>query len=262
MKINLPSSFFPFERINIKTALAFAALYLTFLIANLPASIVLSNITLPNNVVLTAVSGTIWSGRAQRINVTSIDIGTVDWKLSPFSLIFGELSADISIVNDKQYLTTEINLSASGKIKLEETRFSIDLSSLAPLTYGMPFSYSGKASGYFPISFFQKNNFIGLNGKLSLSGIKIISPQEQHFGDFVIDFRAEKEGATSGKIKDNGGELSLTGQLSLNKNGQLNSSIKVAARNEGSALENMLSYLGKKDTSGYIQLNNNIKLWN
>jgi general secretion pathway protein N len=235
---------------------------LFFLIAYLPASIVLSNITLPNNVVLSAISGSVWSGKIDRVNVASIDVGTVKWQLSPLSLIIGELSADISVVKNEQFLNTEINLSTSGKIEFEETRFSIDLSTFAPLTYGMPFSYSGKASGYFPISFFQKNNFVGLNGKLSLSSLKMIAPQEQYFGDFVVDFRAEKEGATSGKIKDNGGELSLAGNLSLKKNGQLNSSIKIAAREEGSALENMLSFLGKKDASGRIQLNNNIKLWN
>ena len=262
MKINLPFSFFSFEKINIKTTLIVVALYLFFLIAYLPASIVLSNITLPNNVILTSVSGSVWSGRIERINVASIDVGTVKWTLSPLSLMIGELSADVSVVNNKQYLNTEINLSASGKMQLEETRFSIDLSSLAPLTYGMPFSYSGTVAGYFPISFFQKNNFIGLNGKLSLTSLKMIAPQEQYFGDFVVDFRAEKEGATSGKIKDTAGDLNLAGELFLKRNGQLNSSIKVAAREEGSALENMLSFLGKKDASGRVQLNNNIKLWN
>ena len=125
----------------------------------------------------------------------------------------------------------------------------------------MPFSYAGKASGYFPVSFFHKNNFVGLNGKLSLTSMEMISPQHQSFGDFIVDFRAEKEGATSGKIKDGGGELNLTGQLMLKKNGQFNFSAKLAARETGSSLEKTLSFLGRKDASGRVQVNNNFKLW-
>lgn len=261
MKINFSLADLPFERLNIKYILAVVVLYLFFLIINLPASIIVSNINLPNNAVLTSISGTVWSGKVEQLKISNIEVGSVSWKLSPLNLIIGELAADISIVNRKQYLNAEVNISLSGKIKLEETRFSIDLTSLAPLTYGMPFAYAGKASGYFPVSFFHKNNFVGVNGKLSLSSIEMISPQNQYFGDFIVDFRAEKEGATSGKIKDSGGALSIDGQLALKKNGQLNTSVKLSARETGGSLEKMLSFLGRKDTSGRIQLNNNIKLW-
>lgn len=261
MKINYSLPGFSFNRKNIQYILIIIALYLFFLVIRLPATVILSSVTLPNNIKLSSVSGTIWSGEIKQLKVSGIDLGSIKWELHPLNLILGELSADVSVVKNKQYINTEVTLSYSGKIELEETRFLIDLSSLQPLTYGMPFSYAGKASGYFPISFFHKNNYVGLNGKLSLTNMQMISPQRQSFGDFIIDFRAEKEGATSGKIKDSGGALDISGQLMLKKHGQFNFSAKLAAREAGSSLEKALSFLGRKDESGRIQLNSNFKLW-
>ena len=261
MKINYSLPKLSFNKKNIQHVLIVIILYLFFLITSIPATVILSFVTLPDNVKLSSISGTIWSGEASKLKMSGVDLGSIKWELHPLNLIIGELSADVSVVNNKQYINTEMSLSSSGKIELEETRFLIDLSSLQPLIYGMPFSYAGKASGYFPVSFFHKNNYVGLNGKLSLTSMEMLSPQHQSFGDFIVDFRAEKEGATSGKIKDSGGVLNLTGQLMLNKNGQFNFSAKLAARESGSSLEKALSFLGRKDASGRVQINNNIKLW-
>lgn len=261
MKINYFSPVFSFASKNIKIILSIIALYLFFLIINLPAHVVLSAMNLPKNVMLTSISGTVWSGKARQLRVSGIELGSLSWELHPLNLIIGELSADVSIVNRQQYIQTQVSLSSSGKIELEETRFLIDLSSLQPLTYGMPFSYNGEASGYFPVSYFYKNHYVGVNGKLSLNNMELISPQRQVFGDFVIDFRAEKEGATSGQIKDSGGLLNVSGQLTLNKNGQLTITTKLSARDSNSSLEQILSFLGKKDASGRVQLNSSFKLW-
>lgn len=228
---------------------------------NLPANIVLSLYSIPDNIKFTSVTGTVWSGKVNKLKYAGIDFGSVDWELHPLHLIFGELNADISFVNRKQYIQSAVSLFPSGKIELEETRFLIDLSSLQPLTYGMPFSYAGKASGYFPVSHFHKNNYVGINGELSLSNIQMISPQQQSFGDFLINFRAEKEGATSGNIKDNSDVLELSGRILLNKKGKLNLSAKLAANQAGSSLERVISFLGPKDASGRVQLNSTLSLW-
>jgi len=264
MKINYSFPGFSFKKTNIKIILLVLVMYGFFLITTLPASVVFSLISLPKNITLTSSSGTIWSGKVRLLRISGIELGSVNWELHPFNLLLGELSADLSIKNRNQYIKSEINISPSGKIALEETRFQVELSSLAPLTYGMPVSYSGTASGYFPVSFFYKNNYVGLNGKLSLSNIEMISPQPQYFGDFMVDFRAEKEGATSGHIKDvkdANTELNVDGKLKLTKKGQLNVSAKLSARAKDSSLDQMLSFFGRKDENGSVQLNNSVNLW-
>lgn len=261
MKTSFSSPTLSINKKNIKYIFLVLILYFFFLIINLPANIVFSVINIPDNIKITSISGTIWSGEIRKLKYSGIDFGSVNWKLHPLNLLLGELSADVSVVNKKQYFKSEVNFSSSGKIELEETRFQINLSSLQPLTYGMPFSYAGYASGYFPVSFFHKNNYVGINGKLSLSNMEMISPQQQSFGAFSIDFRAEKEGATSGRIKDSGGQLNIAGQLTLSKNGRFNIEAKLAAREKNSELERVISFLGGKDASGRVLLSSDFMLW-
>lgn len=261
MKINYSLPAFSFNMKNIKLILMIITLYLLFLIARLPATVVLSMINFPSSLTLTSISGTAWSGSIKNIRYAGLNVGSIKWSLHPLNLIIGELSADIAIMNDEQYINTEVNLSSSGKIVFEETRFLIYLSALQPLTYGMPFSYAGKISGYLPVSFIHKNNYVGINGKISLDNMEMISPQRQSFGDFYIDFRAENEGATSGRIKDSGGLLHIDGQLNLKKNGLFHLSAKLAAREKDSSLERVISFLGPMDADGRIQVNSNFMLW-
>ena len=249
------------NKINIKYVFLVFSLYISFLIIDLPASILVSNITLPKNVKVTSVSGTVWSGKIRKLDYSGINLGSLNWELNPLYLLIGEISADVVIIKDEQHFKSEVTFSSSGKIELEETRIEFNLSTLQPLTYGMPFSYSGHVSGYFPVSYIYKNNYVGVNGKLSLLNIEMISPQQQSFGDFSIDFRAEKDGATSGEIKDSGGELNIDGQLSLSKNGQLNIVTKLAANDKNSSLEKVISFLGRKDSSGRVLLNSKLMLW-
>ena len=250
-----------FFKKNLKTILAVSVLYLFFLIANLPANIVISVLNLPANIKLTSISGTIWSGKVNNLKYAGIDLGSVSWNLQPLSLLIGAVSADVSIVKDQQYIKTWASLSSSGKVELEDTRFLIDLSSLQPLTYGMPFSYSGQASGNFPVTYFHKNDHVGINGKLSFTNIEMVSPQRQSFGGLDIDFRAEDNGTTSGRLNDNNELLNVSGQLSLNKNGEFIISATLAAREKGSSLENVISFLGPKDTAGRVLLNSRLNLW-
>ena len=249
------------NKINIKYVLIILFAYVFFLITTLPAGVVFSAVSLPKNIKLASFSGTIWSGKASHFRMKGIDLGVMSWEIHPFHLLLGELAVEVFIKNRKQYIKSEINISSSGKIALEETRFQIDLSSLAPLTYGMPVSYSGVASGYLPVSFFYKNNYVSLNGKVSLSSIELISPQPQYFGDFTVDLRAEKEGMTSGIIKDVSGELNVDGNLKLTKTGLFNLSAKLSARTKNSSLDQMLSFFGYKDKNGTVQLRNTLQLW-
>lgn len=247
---------------KIKISLMVLFFYIFFLLISLPASVVLSFVTLPQNIKLSSVSGTIWSGIAYdvKLETTAIELGTIQWQLQPLNLIIGELALDISVVKGDEYINSEMKIRSSGKLELTESRFLIDLASLKPLTYAMPFSYSGKVSGFFPSAFIYRNNHIVLDGELSLKKLRLTSPQNLLFGDFKIDFMPEKEGATSAKIKDLGGPISISGQMKLDKKAKLKIFTRLSARDKDVDIENVLSLLGKKDSSGRTEFNYNLQL--
>ena len=237
-------------------------LYLFFILQNIPAGFVLSQISMPTNVVLSSVSGTLWKGNVAKVKYLNIDLGELSWKLHPLSLLAGNLSADVFLGSGEEYLKSEVEMTISGKIKLEETRFSMKLSSLQPLSYGMPMAYAGKIEGYLPVSYIQKNNYMSINGKVFFSNLMLLSPQEQLFGDFSLDMRAENDGATSGLIKNVAGPLELSGKCTLTKNGKFNLVSTIAVREADSELDNMLRLFSPKDSTGRFAFNYSLNLWN
>jgi general secretion pathway protein N len=239
-------------------------LYLSFLLATLPANLIVSVINLPNSITYSSVSGSVWSGQLKQFGVAGLNLGSVKWRLHPFNLLLGEIFADVSIANDNQYLKTNMTLSVAGEIELDNTRFFIDSAMLQPLIYGMPFSFSGSASGNFSYISFFKNNHVAINGQLSLNELIFISPQQQNLGDFVIDFTADKNGGTYAAVKDtteHESPLNLSGEMKLAKNGELNLSAKLSVMDKDSSLDNMIAFLGKKDSQGWVQIDNHFMLW-
>lgn len=70
-------------------------IYLIFLIANLPASQVISRVTLPSNVSMHNVAGTLWQGTAQSVEVNGLRVANLDWQLSFIPLLWGSVSLEL-----------------------------------------------------------------------------------------------------------------------------------------------------------------------
>lgn len=236
-------------------------LYFIFLISSIPANTVVSFLYLPTTINMSSVSGTIWSGQIKNLIISSVNLGSVTWNVQPLNLLFAELSADVSIVKNKQFIKSKVKLSPSGKIKLEETRFFINLSSLQPLTYGMPFSYTGTVEGTFSKMLLDKNKHIEIKGQLFLTGLTLVSPQKQLFGDFMVDFKPKGKGGTAAKIKDVGGPLQLDGVLTLTKDGRANLLAELSSSERSGSLEQMISILGVRNSKNKIELKNNFQFW-
>ena len=68
-------------------AVLFLAAYLVFLLAKLPASLVVRYLPLPPLVQLEGVSGTLWSGQVARLQYASESLTQLRWELNGWSLL-------------------------------------------------------------------------------------------------------------------------------------------------------------------------------
>ena len=91
--------------------------YLVFLIVKLPAVHVIAKIQLPKGVSVSGVSGTIWNGYSQRVQVNGLPISKVNWSLSFFPLLLGEISADIKAgdIRDIDQISANGHVSFAGQ---------------------------------------------------------------------------------------------------------------------------------------------------
>ena len=125
--------------------------YFIFLIVKLPAAQVLSKIPLPKGVSVSGVTGTVWEGHAQRTQANGLPIYDLNWSLSFFPLLFGQISADIKAGNIRD--TDQI--SATGHISVAGQRLQADdLLSYVPtnLVIGLlPLPFPIQADGRFKV---------------------------------------------------------------------------------------------------------------
>jgi len=71
--------------------------YVFFLIKLMPAAWLLNSriVPVPNNIIVSGVSGTIWNGQANRILAQGVAVDQVSWDLSFLALLMGQVSADV-----------------------------------------------------------------------------------------------------------------------------------------------------------------------
>ncbi|MBT0587862.1 type II secretion system protein N [Alteromonas oceanisediminis] len=104
---------------KIGLTLAAIALFLIFLVAYLPANQVLGRITLPSNLHIAGVSGTLWSGNATRVTVNGLPIKRVEWQLRAIPLLWGTVMLDVSAGNNRA--VDEISFEGEITTRLTDT---------------------------------------------------------------------------------------------------------------------------------------------
>lgn len=93
-------------------------LFLIFLIAKLPAAQVIPRLPLPDNIVISGVSGTIWEGNADQFIYKGLLISDADWRLSFLPLLLGKASFEVDAGSqrdpDQISIKGNIGIKASG----------------------------------------------------------------------------------------------------------------------------------------------------
>lgn len=117
--------------------LVWGSLFLVFIVSavvHLPASLVIRWLSLPPNVVLQGVTGTIWRGQINNVSYDSVGLGKANWRLTPSHLLQGTLGADVRFGEQ-----SSIQMRGKGQVvaslsSLRLVQFSIQL----PANAAMP----------------------------------------------------------------------------------------------------------------------------
>ncbi|TAA46078.1 type II secretion system protein N [Corallincola spongiicola] len=87
-------------------------LYLVFLIATLPAALLVNWLPLPDDVVLQGVSGTVWKGDVAVVRERRIVLEKVRWDLSPWPLLLGQVKANVQFGDRNSEINGRVDLVA------------------------------------------------------------------------------------------------------------------------------------------------------
>ena len=189
--------------------------FMTLLLSQVPARAI--SRVLPDDVTLTGISGTIWSGRAARawvvIDQQPLMLGRVQWQLQPWRILWGA-PLSLSSVWGQQVLRAQLAYRPDGSIVLREAAFTVNTQLFKAF---FPLYLGGALSGEFAEITIHEGHVVNAEGVVRLlRGVWTARSGNIPLGDYQIDFSSADSAAvgTVGALKTITGSLELSGNLS------------------------------------------------
>ena len=239
----------------------FLLTYLGFLIATLPTTVVLNQVSLPKNIALSGVSGTVWHTQITQLNIEKTHINKVDAQLSFWSLF--TLTPTMSVTFGDSFSagpegSLELALSTS-KATLSDVTILMSANEIAQqLPLPLPVTAKGDVEitiAQAAIDLQNNNQCLSAKGQATWSKAGVVALERNiALGQLTGDITCENGAPAFIIAKQN--NLGLTFNAYVNKRGKVtgNGHLKPGA-NFPKALKDALPFLGKKDRQGRYRLN-------
>lgn len=232
--------------------------YSSFLVGTLPASLALSYVPLPANVIISQVEGTVWQGEAKRITVNNIDVEDVRWETSFTALLTGSAQVYVEFGRGKNSLrgSGELGYSNAGAYAQDFTATASSEWLIAASNVPLPVTTKGLVK--ITLAEMQQGQpwCEQLDGQLSWSNAEV----ESLLGNIIIDSAVAKlscdAGAMVANIKQSSNQLKLSGVAKLEERGKYTLSAVLVPTNElPEAIRSNLRYVGKENANGEYKIN-------
>lgn len=228
--------------------------FVIFALVTLPASVVLSRLG-SAGVSATGVSGSIWNGKAQVLQVSGAQIGSVEWDLHVLPLFTLHLNADVKVTRVDGFAATGLSVGPGGKVTLKGLTASLPISALNnPQLNG----WGGQLNAKFARLSLEKGWPTEVDG--TLDAVDVTGPPRRpaNVGGYriVFDPAASTAEMLQGAISDAGnGPLQINGTMRLkaaDRSYEIDALVGTRA-NTPQNLARALEFLGPPDAQGRRQ---------
>jgi general secretion pathway protein N len=191
--------------------------YIAFTLAIFPAGVALSWFA-PPGITFAGVAGTLWSGSAASCSVGGFTAEALRWRLSPWALLLGRVSADFEARIPDGFVNGNVTASPSS-VRLSGLRGATSLPALAAVlpVRGM----RGQASVALESLVLDDGWPAEITGQFKVAGLEappLISDGSGSLlpiGDYTVTFVPAPAGQLAANVVDNGGPLEVAGTASL-----------------------------------------------
>lgn len=228
--------------------------FIIFAVVTLPASVVLSRLG-SLGIHTGGVSGSIWHGRAQVLQIHGARIGGVEWDLHVLPLFAARVSADVKVTRLDGFVTTRLSASPGGTVRLHDLTASLPLSAFPP--HPLSGGWNATLNGRFTQLTLEDGWPTRAEGTLDIVDLSGPARNPANVGSYRIVF--DPAGASSellrGAISDAGdGPLEVSGTLDLGADRTFKFDGLIAARPDAPRnLVQALEFLGPPDAQGRRQ---------
>lgn len=250
------------KRIVLLSALGVGT-FLFFLITATPAAFVLNFLPQRDDYSIQGVSGSLWDGRFERVRISGLGLGPVDWQLRASRLLLARADADVSVGLGGGRISGRVIADRGGEVRIPEvTGQQIALSRLAPL-FDQPPERVGGETGF------------QLRGLHLRNGRPVAGHGDVRVFDLGLNMMGRHElGTYTGQLEGSEGQFELdfgdVGEGPFELSGSVDFRVDSARyeldgriRPRESASDNLsgaLRYLGEPNEEGFYQLEANGQL--
>lgn len=222
-------------------------------LVTLPASVVLSRLA-STGVTASGVSGSIWNGKAQVLQVSGTNVGSVEWDLHVLPLFTLHLNADVKVSRTDGFASTALSVGPGGKVTLKNLTASLPISAINnPQING----WAGQVNAKFARLTLDQGWPTEVDGTLDAMDVTGPARRPANVGSYRVVFDPTTSTAEllQGAISDAGnGPLQINGTLKLKSDRSYELDALVAARpGAPQNLSRALEYLGPPDPQGRRQ---------
>ncbi|MCW8834713.1 MAG: type II secretion system protein N [Colwellia sp.] len=240
-------------------AAIFLITYLVFLIVTLPSTVVLKQITLPKQIAISGVNGTIWQTDIEKLTIGNTSIEQVNAQLSFWSLFSLTPKLDVSFGDP-------LLSGPEGQLALAISREDMAITDLSilvranevaqQLTLPLPISAQGDVElTVSEVSInLQNNQCSAAKGEVNWSKAGVVALEQNiKLGRFSADIRCE--GGALALIVSPKNDLGLTFSAYVRQGGRISGNGYLQPGDKfPKALNDALPFLGNKDSQGRYRL--------
>jgi|SRR5690554_514674 len=194
------------------------AIYLIGLIAYLPARLVVALAPIPAQLEMHGVSGTLWQGRIDYVQLEQRSLEQIEWQLFPLALLGAQLAADVQITatgNNPIDGSARIQAGFFGNLRVENARFNAELGSLGAWL-NIPHLVPLQGDVVLGVTEFQYGDPVctELNARAGVYEVKTrIGRQWHELGDFSMQLGCQEGWASVLVEPNNSLGLSVNGKI-------------------------------------------------
>ena len=210
--------------------LALGFLFFVILVAlvyKLPAKFVYQQLP-SSSIQLGDISGSIWSGHVDAIHTPELIINDLDWQLSFWSLLVGDINLQWTVNDPSVMLQGQLNISGEN-IRLMNLEGQLDLVGLAERMTEQSILFGGNVDIDIAMLQIEDENFIDAVGGAKWVPAQLLAPENIELGEFKADLSTDSERLIV-ELKDTGGATMLDGEFKISPKGRYDYYLRIIIR--------------------------------
>lgn len=236
--------------------------YLIFLLVNLPASFlvdqVLSSTKTARLVKLNQVQGSVWSGQALDASIGAINLGILNWDLSPWGFLLGDIDVDLKFNQDETQGSGQLSIGFGGKLAVNALKLEFP-AEIIQTAIALPFvSLSGLVTTDIDNAEYMQDETFHVEGKVLWQDAVLRMPNLVELGDIAILMSPFNQG-TRIKINDKGnGPITINVTVDVYANGRYKMNGTLTPKDASQQhITEVLKFIGRPDNSGAYHIGYN-----